>query len=318
MKVIFRSLMAIVALGAVLLAPFARAQAPEALLLSCTGGVTVRRAAGATVAGSYGLALHTGDEVRTGPGAEAEIHFQNGTWVTIGASSTLVVRAARMPAPAKEAPSAGETFASMQSFLTLKDAEGVSTLAALRSGGGAAEINLEGPCRTAVRGGHPRFRWSAADASMELRLKLYDEAGLRWQTDVTGMSAVEYPSTEPPLEPGTTYSWILETTDPLRIPPVRTPAGFFEVLPAAEEQSLVSLLAAAEAERAPSESARHIVRASAFFRYRLFDDAVTETRLAIEADPDNTALRTILARLYGETGRTAEALQEYNRLIERR
>lgn len=318
MKAIFSSFVMIAALGATIAVSQARTQPPDALLLSCRGEVTVRRTDGTAAPGAYGLPLSAGDEIRTGPGAEAEIHFQNGTWITVGASSSLVVRAAGGPVPGRAAPEAGEAFASVQSFLTLKDAEGVSTLAALRSGSAADDIRLEAPCRTAVRGGHPRFRWSSADPSTELRLKLYDESGLRWQTDVAGTSAAEYPAGEPPLEPGTIYSWTLETTDPLRVPPVRTPAGFFEVLSAAEERSLDTLLAAAEARRAPSESARRIVRASALFGYRLLDDAVAEMRLAIEADPDNAALRTILARLYAETGRTVEALQEYNRLIERR
>ena len=318
MKTIFLSLAAIAALGTMIAAAPARAQSPDALLLSCTGEVTVRRTDGTKAPGAYGLPLGAGDEIRTGPGAQAEIHFKNGTWITVGSSSSLVVRTAGATAPGRAAPAAGETFASVQSFLTLKDAEGVSTLAALRSGGTMNDIRLEAPCRTAVRGGHPRFRWSAADPSTELRLKLYDEAGLRWQTDVTGTNAAEYPADEPPLEPGTIYSWTLETTDPLRIPPARTPAGFFDVLPEVEERSLADMLAAAETERAPSASARRIVRASAFFRHRLFDDAIAETRLAIEADPDNAALRTILARLYAETGRTEEALEEYNLLIERR
>ena len=318
MKTFFSSFVMIAALGAMISVSQARTQPPDALLLSCTGEVTVRRTDGTTASGAYGLSLRAGDEIRTGPGAEAEIHFQNGTWITVGSSSNLVVRAAGGPAPGRAAPAAGETFASVQSFLTLKDAEGVSTLAALRSGASADDIRLEAPCRTAVRGGHPRFRWSTADPSSELCLKLYDESGLRWQTDVAGANVAEYPADEPPLEPGTIYSWTLETTDPLRIPPVRTPAGFFEVLSAVDEQSLAALLATAETERAPSESARRIVRASAFFGCRLLDDAIAEMRLAIEADPNNAALRTILARLYAETGRTVEALQEYNRLIERR
>ncbi len=318
MKKIFLALALLAAFAAAIHAAPAGAETPEALLLSCRGEVTVKRTNGTTVPGSYGLPLHAGDEIRTGTGAEAEIHFQNGTWITVGAASTLVVRTAGGRAPAPAAPAAGEAFASVQSFLTLKDAEGVSTLAALRSGGAPDDIRLEAPVRTVVRGGHPRFRWSAADPATELRLKLYDEKGLRWQKDVAGTSAVEYPADRPALEPGMAYSWTLETTDPLRIPPLRTPAGFFEVLPADAERLLTALLAAAEAENAPSESARRIVRASAFFRHRLFDDAIAETRLAIEADPENTTLRTILARLYAETGRTAEALEEYNRLIERR
>ena len=305
---------------AIVVAPWAvaLADAPAALLLSCAGTVTVVRADHTTVAGSYGLPLEPGDEIRTGPGSSAEIHFRNGTWLTVGAGSNLVVKGTGREAPARKPAAGEESFASVQSFLKLKDAEGVSTLAALRSMDMTPEIRLVSPSRTTVRGGRLVFRWEAADSASELLLTLYDGAGVRWKTDVRGTTSAAYTAEAAPLAAGTTYSWTLETADPLRIPPLRTPAAFFEVLPAAREAELDAALAALAADRPPSEAAGHTVRASLFFAYRLLDDAIAETRLAIAADPGNASLRTILARLYAETGRSAEAMNEYDRLIERR
>lgn len=307
-------------LAAIVAAPFGAAPAgtPAALLLSCAGTVTVVRPDHTTAAGSYGLPLQPGDEIRTGPGSSAEIHFRNGTWVTVGAGSSLVVKGAGREEPARAPAAGGESFASVESFLKLKDAEGVSTLAALRSTEMSPEIRPVSPCRTAVRGGRPVFRWEAADSAAELLLTLYDGTGVRWRTTVRGTTAAAYPADAEPLAPGATYSWTLETADPLRIPPLRTPAAFFEVLAPDREAALAAALDALASERPPSEAATHAVRASVFFAHRLLDEAIAETRLAIALDPENASLRTILARLYAETGRSSEAMSEYDRLIERR
>jgi Tfp pilus assembly protein PilF len=48
------------------------------------------------------------------------------------------------------------------------------------------------------------------------------------------------------------------------------------------------------------------------------EDAIAETMKALEIDPQNSDLQAILARLYAETGRTEEALKEYDRLLEKR
>ena len=118
--------------------------------------------------------------------------------------------------------------------------------------------------------------------------------------------------------PGTAYSWTLETTDPLKFPPLRTQAAFFEIVPAEEEQRLESSIGEIDRSAIPSESAYRIVLASVYFDHRLFDDAISQTVIALATDPDNRALHAILAQLYAETGRSEEAMNEYNRLIEQR
>jgi hypothetical protein len=290
---------------------------PAALLLSCAGDVSIHRGDGTIVSGSYGLQLEAGDEVRTGTDASAEVHFENGTWIRLGPGSSLEVKGAASSKP-REAPArkSGD-FESISDFLKLRDAEGVSTLAALRSGGKRPEIRLESPCQSRVRDGRPVFAWSASDSTAELRLKVYDDRGIRWQRDVKGVHTIQYPADAERLVPGTTYSWTLETTDPLRFPPLRTQAAFFEIMPAEEEQELESSLAGVDRSSIPSESAYRIVLASIYFHHRLLGDAITQTVNALASDADNRALHAILAQLYAETGRPEEAMNEYNRLIER-
>jgi hypothetical protein len=293
-----------------------RGEAPAALLLSCTGDVSIHRSDGRIVKGSYGLQLNAGDEVRTGTGAAAEVHFENGTWIELGPGGSLEIKAAASRKPAERTPNTG-SFESVSNFLKLRDAKGVSTLAALRSGGKRPEIRPESPCQTRVRGDHPVFTWSATDSTAELRLKLYDDRGIRWQRDVQGAHTIQYPADGVPLVPGTAYSWTLETTDPLKFPPLRTQAAFFEIMPVDEEKRLERSIGEIDRSSIPSESAYRIVLASIYFNHRLLEDAISQTVTALAADPDNRALHAILAQLYAETGRSDEAMSEYNRLIER-
>jgi hypothetical protein len=291
--------------------------APAALLLSCTGDVAVHRSDGTMVSGSYGLQLNAGDEVRTGTGAAAEVHFENGTWIKLGPGSSLEVKGEGSSKPAEPERKSGN-FESVTNFLTLRDSEGVSTLAALRSGEKRPEIRLESPCQTRVSDNRPIFTWSATDSTAELRLKVYDDRGIRWQRDIKGAHTIRYPADGERLVSGTTYSWTLETADPLRFPPLRTQAAFFEIMPAEEAQKLESSIEGIDRASIPSESAYRIVLASIYFNHRLLDDAISQTVIALGTDPDNRALHAILAQLYAETGRSEEAMSEYNRLIEKR
>lgn len=213
---------------------------PAAILLSCRGDVTVIKDGGGSIKGSYGLALDAGDEVRTGVNSEAEIHFENGTWIQVGASSSMKVKGSRAKEPAPGESLGEKSFQVVQNFLKLRDSEGTSSLAALRSAGKNVELRLESPGQTKIRGHRPVFRWKSSDPSTDLLLILYNEEGIHWQHRVKDVKSLSYPSDAPPLVPGVTYSWTLETTDPLRFPPLRSRAAFFEILSAEEEECFVS------------------------------------------------------------------------------
>ncbi len=295
-----------------------RAQEPAAVLLACHGDVTVVRGGG-EIKGSFGLNLEPGDEIRTGPDSEAEIHFDDGNWVRIGANSSMQVKGPRGAANEKPAASgsmSAKSFETVQNFIKLKDSEGSSSMARLRSADKQPELRAESPRQTMVRG-RPTFEWTVSDPATELKLTVYNEEGVHWQQDVKGSTTLTYPADAPALTPGVAYSWTLETTDPLRFPPLRSQAAFFEVLSAEDNESLDAAFGELTGDRAgqTSESAAHVIRASLYFQYNLLDDAIAETKQAIAVDPENPALRSILARLYAQTGRPAEALDEYNKLL---
>jgi len=295
-----------------------QAEPPAAILLSCRGDVIVIKSSGETVKGTFGLSLEEGDEIRTGKDSEAEIHFENGSWVHIGAGSSMHVKGSRMTKPAPGIKEDEKSFERVRNFLKLKGSEGTSTLAMLRSVEKSTDLKVKSPCQSKIREAHPKFHWDVSDSSTELRLTVYNEEGILWKKKVKGITSLPYPSDAPDLAPGTTYSWTLETTDPLQFPPLRSQAAFFEILTPEEVAQLKTELSQITREKIASKSAYHLARASLFFGYGLLEEAIHETKQALDADPENATLHSILARLYSQAGRTKEALGEYNQLLEQR
>jgi hypothetical protein len=312
-------LLAFVALTAWLAPGVSTAQdSPTAVLTSLKGPVTVTRADGSKVAATFGLSLGDGDEVKTGAGAEAEIMFAAGNWVQIGANSAMKIKghpaalSGKQQGGGENKAESAENFEVVQNFLKLKSSEGTSSIGRLRAGDKTSALVAVAPCQTKVRGANPSFRWKMDDPSQELRLTVYNESGVVWTRDLSGATSLDYPSDAPSLAPGVSYSWTLETTDPLVSPPLRTPAAFFEVIAPEAVQSLEGELAELETKK-PGAVTYHLMRASMFFDRGLVDDAVAETEAALAADPGNASLHAILGRLYAETGRTKDAINELNK-----
>jgi hypothetical protein len=280
----------------------AESDSPTAVLTSCKGPVTIVRAGGAAAA-TFGAALVEGDEVKTGADAEAEIMFASGNWVSVGANSSMKIKGQPGSKPKEQ------NFEVVQNFLKLKSSEGTSSISGLRSGDKSTALVATSPCQTKVRDARPTFRWSAEDPSLELNVVLYHESGVHWQSTVSGVTSVAYPTDAPALVPGVSYSWTLETADPLVSPPLRTPASFFEVIAAADVATLEKDLASIDAKK-PGPTTYHLLRASLYFDRGLVADAIAETQAAVATDPDNPSLHAILGRLYAETGQTEEAIDE--------
>jgi hypothetical protein len=283
--------------------------APAAVLTSCRGSVMVTRAGGKATVATFGLSLNDGDEVRTGANAEAEIMFAAGNWVSVGPNSNMKIKS--RPGSSEPAADSG-SFEVVSNFLKLKSSEGSGSISGLRSAEKASALVPVSPVQTKVRGANPTFTWKIDDPSLELRITVYNESGVHWQSDITDASSLAYPADAPALTPGVSYSWTLETTDPMVSPPLRTTAAFFEVIAPADVAALDKELAQIDAEK-PGEVTYRLMRASLFFDRGLVEDAIDETETALASDPDNASLHAILGRLYAETGRTQEAMQEMQR-----
>jgi hypothetical protein len=312
----FSALIAIV-LAASPLIVLSAPEPPAAVLLGCRGDVVIVRSGGEKLKGSFGMALEPGDEVRTGNESVAEIHFDNGQWVQIGENSSTQVHGRKSQVAAA---TAGEkSFQVVQNFIKLKDSQGTSSIARLRSGEKHPSLRALSPFQTKIRETRPTFRWDSSGKAVEVRLVVYDEKGIHWKKDVpAGVTECAYPADAPALDPTVSYSWVVETSDPLVFPALRSEAGFFEVLPPETVKELDAALADAASQIEPSGSAYHVFCASIYFDHGLMENAIAETSEAIEIDPENPDLHAILARLYAETGRTQEALREYDQLLDKR
>lgn len=322
MKTVSRFALLIVALLAWWPSASRSQSAPAAVLTSCKGAVTVIHG-GTPAAASFGVALSDGDEVKTGAGGEAEIMFSAGNWVQIGPNSSMRIKGHPASAPAsgsekseadKKAANPG-SFEVVQSFLKLKNSEGSSAIGGLRSGEQTSRLVAMSPCQTSVRTSQPVFSWKIDDPSTELKLTVYGQSSTVWQTQVSNSTSATYPADAPGLKPGVSYSWTLETTDPLVSPPLRTPASFFEIIAPADATKLDNDLSQLDANK-PGVVTYHLTRASLYFDRGLVDEAIKETESALAADPDNHSLRSILARLYADTGRTQDAMNELNKTRE--
>lgn len=287
------------------------AEKPLALLLATTGEVTVTRASGESAPGQFGMHLSAGDVVKTGAGGSAEILLEDGNSIQIGANGSMQIKEPQSK-PAEMPPGSFET---VQNFLKLKNSQGTSSLSALRSGEKAAELRAESPCRTKIRNGDTTFHWYASDPSAEVKVTLYNDSGVQWSAEVTGVTRAKYTGSEP-LVSGVAYSWVVETVDPMVIPPLRSQNAYFEVLSAAAEKELDEALSQAGKTK-KAEPGYHIVRASLFYGHGLVEDAIRETDEAARLDAGNPALHAILARLYADVGRTQAALSEYDQLLEK-
>ena len=301
----------------------AMAGAPLAVLMSVTGEVSVVKAGGGTIAGSFGAALGAGDEIRTGPNSTAEILFDGGNLIQIGANSSTVIKA--LKTTGSSAPSVDgvqtaalneKSFGQVQNFLKLKDAQGTSSLAGLRSVDKENQLEALMPVQTKIRDERPVFEWRAGDEAGEVQIKLYNDQGEVWSHTTGSGHSATYPADAPALKAEVAYSWTVETTDPLLFPPLRSQAAFFEVMSSQDSQDVADRLAEITPDESQSESTYHVVRASLFFSYGLMDDAIRETIAALQTDADNPTLQAILARLYAEVGRNSDALGEYNELLD--
>jgi hypothetical protein len=309
--------LAICVLAAPALSVSAEEDKPAAILLSCSGDVTVERETGGEEPCTFGLALYAGDIVKTGSDSAAEIHFENGMWLQVGASSSMKIKSAATKTQPSGVKVGDGSFKVVQNMMKLKDPKGASTLAALRSSPGKPEIALISPCQTKVLTATPDFAWEAGGLDEELLLTIYDEKGVFHETKIAGAAGYGYPDDAPGLAPGISYSWTVETTDPLRVPPLRSTAAFFEVISVEESKALDKSLAMIDPDEIKNFSTYHFLRASVYFEYGLLENAIAEMEMAMEGGDGTREMHSILARLYAEAGRSEEAMSEYDRIFEK-
>lgn len=291
-----------------LLAPVASADDPSAVIMTAAGDVIIKGVDGSVRDGVFGSHLIDGEVVRTGQESSAEMMLATGQWLQLGSGSEMRI-GPFSPSHREFGQSAGSSgnYESVQHLLTLKDHRGTSAVSELRSGGARESIDGLFPRDTSIRLGAPLFRWSVADSTIPLRLRIYGDDALHWETLVEDRTAIEYPEEAPPLQPGQEYWWSLETDDPFVIPPRRSATAFFSVVSSeVEEQVAAELTAIDDVDASPT--GRALLRASLLHEHGLAEDAIRELRTALK-ESSAPGLRQILAQLLVETGRSDEAVE---------
>jgi hypothetical protein len=289
------------------------AEEPTAVVMALEGDVAVVGEGGSLLAARFGADLRSGDEVRTGQDSWADVLFASGQSIHLGSDSQITIQSGKRNHDS--AVGSPDTYTSAKRFLQLRESRGTSAMTGLRSGAKRPDLNPVTPRGGVILGPRPVFEWRAPSDAGELTLVLYGPDGEQWRTQVDAEIHVEYPEDAPELIAGVEYSWTLESTDPLRFPPLRTPATYFEIADN-ETASRVSQAIADLDQTALSPQTRRIVRASIFHEYQLLSLAIEEILQAQTETRDD--LRAILANLYVEAGRTDDALTVYDGLLEPR
>ena len=149
----------------------------------------------------------------------------------------------------------------------------------------------------------PSFWWQG-DANGKYKFHLQDlQGGLSWDREVTGTS-MNYPADAPPLEPGHTYQWQIESESSLFGPPA--PSAVIVVLPAAERTQIK----ADEAKFQGASEQNAIDRAQVFYNHRLWYDTVMAYNKLIAKYPGDAKLVKMRDALYEQLPATRKLAAE--------
>lgn len=137
----------------------------------------------------------------------------------------------------------------------------------------------------------PSFWWSG-NPHTTYKFHLQDLQGsLSWDRKVTGNS-MTYPADAPPLKPGKTYLWRVESDSSLFGPPA--PSAVIVVLPASSRAQV----RAEEAKIRGNSEQAGIERATVFYSRRLWYDTLMAYNHLIAKYPNDARLKKMRASLY--------------------
>ncbi len=162
---------------------------------------------------------------------------------------------------------------------------------ASRGVGNSSQVVLYAPHKGQACTLRPSFWWSG-DPHASYKFHLQDVQGtLSWDRQVSGTS-MTYPSDAPPLQPGKTYLWRVESESSLFGPPA--PSALIVVLPQAERARIKAEQAAVKGSGEKAE----IDRAQVLYNHRLWYDTLMAYNRLIEANPGNAKLIQMRDSLY--------------------
>ena len=149
----------------------------------------------------------------------------------------------------------------------------------------------------------PTFWWQG-DANAKYKFHLQDlQGGISWDRQVTGTS-MNYPPDAPPLEPGHTYLWRIESESSLFGPPA--PSAVIVVMPQAERARIKT----EEAKFQGDSEQDGIDRAQVLYNHRLWYDTLMAYNKLIAMHPTDTELVKMRDSLYEQLPATRKLAAE--------
>jgi hypothetical protein len=147
-----------------------------------------------------------------------------------------------------------------------------------------------------VYGLHPVFAWSFAGKAAKFILLLSDAAKTElFRREVTG-TQFQYPADAPPLEPGKTYFWTVQSPLGMLGATTSAPAGFVVVSTAQSEEIETAL-----AQISPSDTfERDFARARVFTDHRLWYDAIAAYTDLLARFPGRAELYEQRGQIYAQ------------------
>jgi hypothetical protein len=166
-------------------------------------------------------------------------------------------------------------------------------------GGEASTIVLYAPNLALTYTLRPLFQWAAQRGNMTFRLYDPDEKQV-YEADVSGRDSFLYPQDAPPLKPGDTYRWTVQSKAlSVTEPP---PSAKFRVISGAQRQQLDQALKPISGDG----RAQQMQRAKFFVNHQIWYDAVTVYSRLIADYPNDAKLYQDRAEVYGAIPQTKE------------
>jgi len=162
---------------------------------------------------------------------------------------------------------------------------------ASRGVGNSGHIVLYAPRKGQAYTLRPSFWWGGdPHATYKFHLQAL-QGTLSWDRQVTGTS-MTYPADAPPLKPGKTYLWRIESQSSLFGPPA--PSAMIVVLPKAERAQIKT----AESKIQGSDEQAGIARAQVLYNHKLWYDTLMAYNSLLAKHPNDAALLKMRDNLY--------------------
>jgi hypothetical protein len=178
------------------------------------------------------------------------------------------------------------------------------TYVALATRGGKGRPTILSPRDTKLMSEAPNLQWMGMDQQTGT-VRVFGPQGLIWTAENLALTQIKYPSSAPPLLPGTEYSWSLEKNG---FPPEKTS---FKLLPSEDALRIQERFASLQKTAAVTSTTLAILKASFLISNELFHETREILIAALRTDPDEPTLHLLLGDLYDRTGLKNLAADEY-------